>query len=202
MSEVMKPANIWKYTLSCLMLGLSTPASLALAQETPLRFTLDPTHTFPSFEIRHQGISIMRGKFNKTQGKVVLDPQAQKGQIDVTVDANSVDTGLDDLNQKLRSGIFFNARSFPEIRFVSEKVRFVDGKPVAADGILTMLGKSQPVSLEIRDYACTLQFLTRRPMCGADVHTQIRRSDFGMNFGIPLVGDEVKLAIGVEGFKE
>ena len=198
----MKFINGWLCGLACLTMGLTVPVFTALAEDVPHRFVLDPTHTFPSFEIRHQGVSVMRGKFNKTQGKVVLDMQAQSGKIDVIVDANSVDTGMDDLNQKLRSGMFFNARSFPDIRFVSENVRFVEGKPVAAEGTLTMLGKSQPVTLEIRDYACTLQFLTRRPLCGADVHTQIKRSDYGMNFGIPLIGDEVKLAIEVEGFRE
>ena len=198
----MKFTNAWLCSLACLMVGLTVPVFTVLAEDAPHRFVLDPTHTFPSFEIRHQGVSVMRGKFNKTQGKVVLDMQAQSGKIDVIVDANSVDTGMDDLNQKLRSGMFFNARSFPDIRFVSENVRFVEGKPIAAEGTLTMLGKSQPVTLEIRDYACTLQFLTRRPLCGADVHTQIKRSDYGMNFGIPLIGDEVKLAIEVEGFRE
>jgi polyisoprenoid-binding protein YceI len=65
-----------------------------------------------------------------------------------------------------------------------------------------LLGVTKPVTLEIRSYGCTLQFLTRRPMCGADVHTVIKRSDFGMNYGIPMIGDEVKLAIEVEGFKD
>jgi polyisoprenoid-binding protein YceI len=170
-----------------------------LAQES---FNLDPTHTFPSFEIRHQGVSTMRGKFNRTQGRVVLDPQGGKHLIEVVVDAASVDTGLDDLNQKLRGGTFFNTARFPEIRFTATQIEFRDGKPVAAQGELTMLGQTRPVNLEIRDYACTLQFLTRRPLCGADVHATLRRSEFGMNFGIPLIGDEVKMAIEVEGFRE
>jgi polyisoprenoid-binding protein YceI len=166
------------------------------------RFTLDPTHTFPSFEIRHHGVSTMRGKFNRSQGRVVLDPLGDKNLIEVVVDANSVDTGLDDLNQKLRGGSFFNTSSFPEIRFKATQIEFRDGKPVSARGELTLLGQTRPVALEVRDYACTLQFLTRRPLCGADVHTTLRRSDYGMNFGIPLIGDEVKLAIEVEGFRE
>jgi polyisoprenoid-binding protein YceI len=170
-----------------------------LAEE---RFTLDPTHTFPSFEIRHQGVSTLRGKFNRSQGRVVLDPQGAGSLIEVTVDAASVDTGMDDLNQRLRGGSFFSSGAFPEIRFRSTQVEYRDGKPVAARGDLTMLGQTRPVDLEIRDYACTLQFLTRRPLCGADVHATLRRSDFGMNFGIPLIGDEVKLAIEVEGFRE
>jgi polyisoprenoid-binding protein YceI len=174
--------------------------TMAWAEEE--RFVLDPTHTFPSFEIRHQGISTMRGKFNRTQGRVVLNPQQGSGLIDVTVDASSVDTGLEDLNQKLRGGSFFATARFPEIRFKSTQIEYRDGKPVLARGELTMLGQTRPLELEIRDYSCTLQFLTRRPMCGADVHATLRRSDFGMNFGIPLIGDEVRLAIEVEGFRE
>jgi polyisoprenoid-binding protein YceI len=180
-------------------LAAALVAVTAMAAE---RFTLDPTHTFPSFEIRHQGVSMMRGKFNRTQGRVMLDPQGRDSSIEVTVDAASVDTGLDDLNRKLRGGAFFNAVLYPEIRFESKQIEYSDGKPVAALGNLTMLGQTRPVTLEIRDFTCTLQFLTRRPLCGADVHAVLHRSDFGMNFGIPLIGDEVRLAIEVEGFRD
>jgi polyisoprenoid-binding protein YceI len=181
---------------AALLLCVSMPAFSA---ET---FTLDPGHTFPSFEIRHQGISLMRGKFNRSQGRVMLDAEKQTGAIEVRVDATSGDTGHDGLNQKLLGGNFFRTSQFPEILFQSNQVEFKDGKPVSATGNLTLLGVSKPVTLEIRDYACTLQFLTRRPMCGADVHTSIKRSDFGMNYAIPMIGDEVKLAIEVEGFKD
>jgi polyisoprenoid-binding protein YceI len=171
----------------------------AWAAET---FTLDPGHTFPSFEIRHQGVSVMRGKFNRSQGKVTLDAEKQFGAIDVRIDAASGDTGHDGLNQKLLGSNFFRTAQFPEILFQSSQIEFKDGKPVAATGNLTLLGVSRPVTLEIRDYGCTTQFLTRRPLCGADVHAVIKRSDFGMNYAIPLIGDEVKLAIEVEGFKD
>lgn len=165
-------------------------------------FVLDPEHTFPSFEIRHQGVSILRGKFNRSQGRVALDPGGPGNLIEVSVDASSGDTGHDGLNQKLLGGNFFSTARFPEIRFVANEVAFQEGKPVSASGTLTMLGVSHPVVLEIRDYACTRQFPTLRPMCGADVHTSLKRSDFGMVYGIPLIGDEVKLAIEVEGFRE
>ena len=186
-----------KTVLSALVAMFATAQVLAAD-----RFTLDPTHTFPSFEIRHQGVSVMRGKFNRTGGQVVLDPDGGDSLIDVTVDATSVDTGMEDLNQKLRGIAFFNTATYPEIHFTAHHVEYSDGKPVTAEGNLTMLGQTRPMTLEIRDFACTLQFLTRRPLCGADVHAQLRRSDFGMNFGIPLIGDEVKLAIEVEGFRE
>jgi len=186
-----------KTLLSALLLSALIPA--ASAAET---FTLDPEHTFPSFEIGHQGISVMRGKFNRSKGRAMFDAEKQQGAIDVRVDATSGDTGHDGLNKKLLGGNFFRTAQFPEIVFQSNQVEFKDGKPIAAVGNLTMLGVTKPVTLEIRSYACTLQFLTRRPMCGADVHTVIKRSDFGMNYGIPMIGDEVKLAIEVEGFKD
>jgi polyisoprenoid-binding protein YceI len=181
------------------LLALLCAASPAWAAES---FVLDPGHTFPSFEIRHQHVSVMRGKFNRTQGRVLLDPDGTGSRIEVVVDASSGDTGHDGLNQKLLGSPFFDVAHFPEIHFVATNVTFKDGKPVAASGDLTLLGVTRPVTLEIRDFACTRQFLTMRPLCGADVHTSIKRSDFGMNWGIPLIGDEVNLAIEVEGFRE
>ena len=194
--QVVRP---WARGLLFNALIFSAGVGTAAAEE---RFSLDPTHTFPSFEIRHHGVSTLRGKFNRTQGRAVLDPQGAGGLIELTVDAASVDTGMEDLNQKLRGASFFNTGTYPDIRFTANQIEYSGGKPVAAQGNLTLLGQTRPATLEIRDYTCTLQFLTRRPLCGADVHTVIRRSDFGMNFGIPLIGDEVKLAIEVEGFKE
>ncbi len=174
-------------------------ASIPAAAES---FVLEPGHTFPSFEIRHQGVSVMRGKFKRSQGRVVLDPVGSGSRIEVIVDAGSGDTGHEGLNQKLLGSNFFNTAQFPDIRFVATDVVFKDGKPVLANGNLTLLGVTRPLALEIREYACTRQFLTLRPLCGADVHASIKRSDFGMNYGIPLIGDEVKLVIEVEGLRE
>ena len=182
----------------CLALA-ALQASSAWSAES---FTLDPTHTFPSFEIRHQGVSIMRGKFNRSQGRAILDPEGPEGLIEVSVDAASVDTGHDGLNQKLLASSFFNTGQFPEIRFSARNLEYREGKPVRASGTLTLLGVSRPVVLDIRDFSCTRQFLTFRHLCRADVQLTIRRSEFGMDYGIPLIGDEVKLAIEVEGVRD
>jgi polyisoprenoid-binding protein YceI len=172
----------------------------ALAQES---YTLDPSHTIPSFEIRHHGVSLQRGLFTRSQGRAQLDPVGGGGRIEVSIDAASVVTGVDALDRMLRGPTFFNTAVHPRIRFVSDSIRYTDGKPVEATGQLTLLGVTRPVTLEIRDFACTTHFLRRIPLCGADVRTTIRRSEFGMTFGLPnLVGDEVRLAIQVEGFRE
>ncbi|HNQ03266.1 MAG TPA: YceI family protein [Thiobacillaceae bacterium] len=183
-------------------LALLWPLSCTVTAQAVERFTLDPTHTFPSFEIRHQGISTMRGKFTRTKGQVVLDPLGQENRIEVSVDASSVDTGMDNLDQILRGGSFFNVAQYPEVRFSATQIEFREGRPVLARGQLTLLGQTRPMELEIRDYACTKHFLTRRSMCGADVHGVLRRAEYGMTAWIPLVGDEVRLAIEVEGFRD
>ncbi len=183
-----------------LFAALLTAALPTLAQES---YILDPSHTIVSFAIRHHGVSQQRGLFTRSQGRAVLDPAGGGGRIEVTVEAASVFTGVDALDRVLRGPQFFNAALHPRIRFVSDGIRYAEGKPVEATGQLTLLGVTRPVTLEIRDFTCTTHFLRRIPLCGADVHASIRRSDFGMTFGLPhLVGDEVQLAIQVEGFRE
>ena len=185
-------------TLALILLMAVSPGAWAAEN-----FVLDPEHTFPSFEIRHQNVSWMRGKFNRSAGRVVLDAQNPGASlIEVVVDASSGDTGHDELNRKLLGANFFNTARFPEIRFVARDVTFQDGIPVSAQGELTMLGVTRPVVLEIREFACGRHFPSFRNFCGADVHTTIKRSDFGMKYGIPLIGDEVRLAIEVEGFRQ
>ncbi len=185
---------------TALLAAVLTTALPTLAQES---YTLDPNHTIPSFEIRHHGVSLQRGLFTRSQGKAQLDPVGGGGRIEVSIDAASVMTGLDALDRILRGPQFFNTGLHPRIRFVSDSIRYADGKPVEATGQLTLLGVTRPVTLEIRDFTCTTHFLRRIPLCGADVRATIRRSEFGMTFGLPnLVGDEVRLAIQVEGWRE
>ena len=166
-------------------------------------YSFDPEHTFPSFEIRHHNVSLMRGKFTRSIGRAVLDPGGERNYVELRVDASSGDTGHAGLNGKLPGRNFFNTAQFPEIRFVANNIDYVDGKPVAAHGELSMLGVTQPLSVEIRDFTCARHFLRFRTLCGADVHATIRRTDFGMNYGAPmLIGDEVKLMVAVEGFRD
>lgn len=166
-------------------------------------YTLDPSHTFPSFEVRHHGVSWMRGKFNKTQGRVELDPATGTGRIEAVIDTTSVDTGVPELDRILQGGLFLDTARHPEARFTATDLSFQDGRPVAARGELSLRGVSRPVVIEIRDYACATHFLSRRPLCGADAHVVLNRRDFGITFGgSNLIGDEVRLMIAVEGWRE
>lgn len=168
------------------------------AWAAPETFTIDPNHTYPMFEVSHFGISTQRGRFDKTSGKVVLDRVARRGSIDLTIDASSVSMGFEEWNEHVRREGLFHTDKYPVITFKSNKLIFEGDKPVAAEGEFTLLGVTRPLRLKVANFACTEHPLSKKPYCGAEVSAQIKRSDFGMTKGIPMVGDEVRLVSPVE----
>ena len=187
-----------KKTLIALALA-STMSASAFAADS---YTIDSRHTFPSFEISHLGFSIQRGRFNKTAGKITLDTAAKTGSIDVAIDAASIDTGLADLEKHLRGEEFFDTDKYPTITFTSKKLKFDGDKLVGADGEFTMHGVTKPLTLQLDHFKCAPHPMTKKPSCGANATTTIKRSEFGMAKYVPSVGDEVKIAIQVEAAKD
>ena len=165
-------------------------------------YTLDPGHTFPRFEISHFGFSTHHGQFNKTAGKIVLDRAAKTGSIEITVQTASIGTGDPKLEEHLRSPDFFNVEKFPTMVFRSKAVRFNGDVPVSAEGELTLLGVTKPLTLTISRVVCAQHPFYKKEDCGADVTATLKRSEFGMTKYVPAVGDEVKLRIQVESLKD
>lgn len=165
-------------------------------------YTIDPTHTFPAFEIDHLGFSTQRGRFNLTQGKLVLDEENKTGSVEISIDDASIDTGLAKLEEHLRAEDFFDVKRFPTLLFKGDQFRFVEDRLVAVSGHLTLHGVTLPVSLNVTRYKCGLNVARLRKVCGADLSTRIKRSDYGMSKGTPFVGDEVRVSIQVEAIRD
>ena len=91
------------------LLTLLLSATLAAPALAADRYTIDPRHTFPVFEINHLGFSTQRGRFNQTEGAITLDVAARRGSIDVTIATASIDMGLDDWDKHMRNADFFDA---------------------------------------------------------------------------------------------
>ncbi|WP_202414186.1 YceI family protein [Duganella flavida] len=176
---------------------LATLANLAQAQN----YNLDPSHTYPSFEADHMGLSKWSGKFTRTSGTVVLDHNAKTGALDVKIDATSVDFGNAALDQHVRSADFLNVEKFPVITYKSRAIHFAGNKPASADGDLTMMGVTKPVHLTINNFNCLIHPRLKREICGAEVVGEFQRSDFGMNFGLPTFSPTIKLSVQVEAIK-
>jgi polyisoprenoid-binding protein YceI len=165
-------------------------------------YTLDSSHTFPRFEINHFGFSTHHGQFNKTAGKLVLDRAAKTGSVDITVQTASIGTGDPKLEEHLRSPDFFNVEKFPTMVYKAKTIKFNGDVPVSAEGELTLLGVTKPLTLSISRVVCALHTYYKKEDCGAEVTGTLKRSDFGMTKYIPLVGDEVTLHIQVESLKD
>ncbi|MBU0620696.1 MAG: YceI family protein [Gammaproteobacteria bacterium] len=177
-------------------------AVLAFPARAADSYTIDPTHTWPVFEVSHMGFSTQRGRFNKTSGKIMLDVAAKKGSVDITIDAASIDMGFVEWNKHMRDINFFNTAQFPTMRFVSEQLVFEGDKPVVAKGELTLLGTPVSVTLSIDGFKCGTHPMLRKEMCGANISATIKRSDFGMSRFIPTIGDEVRIFSPVEAFRD
>jgi polyisoprenoid-binding protein YceI len=179
-------------------------ATLPLQAQAGLeRYTIDPTHTFPSFEADHMGLSHWRGKFNRTTGSVLLDKAAGKGSVEVEIDLASIDYGLDALNQWAIGKELFDTASYPKATYRGEFAEFVDGAPTRVRGELTLHGVTRPVELRITRFRCMPHPLSRRDWCGADAEATFDRSQFGLDAGKDYGFDmNVALRIQVEATRD
>lgn len=165
-------------------------------------YAIDPTHTFANFEAQHFGTSTLRGRFDKKEGTVQIDRAAKTGKVEVTIDTTSVNTGVAPLDKHLSSKDFFNATEFPTAKFVGDKFVFNGDKVTEIAGTLTMLGKTQPVTLKANGFNCYQNPMLKREVCGGDFETTIQRSQWGMAYGLPGIPDNVRLVIQVEAVKQ
>jgi polyisoprenoid-binding protein YceI len=158
-------------------------AVITLAFAAPINYQIDPDHTYPSFEADHMGISVWRGKFNKTSGKVVLDKVAGTGSVDIVVDAASVDFGHNQLNTWARGADFFDVAKYPSAHYAGKLTHFVNGAPTMVEGSLTLHGVTHPVNLAINKFKCIDHPMYKRELCGADAAGTFKRDEFGLTAG-------------------
>ncbi|HEC18897.1 MAG TPA: polyisoprenoid-binding protein [Gammaproteobacteria bacterium] len=163
-------------------------------------YTIDPQHTYPNFTISHLGFSTLHGRFGKTRGTLTMDRAKGTGSVDIVIDVASVDTGFKKRDDHLRSPDFFNAVEFPEITFKSTKVTY-RGKGATVQGDLTIKGVTRPISLDVKSINCGVHPFSKKQVCGFDATARLKRSDFGIKYALPAVGDEVNLELEVEASK-
>jgi polyisoprenoid-binding protein YceI len=184
--------------------ALSTAAVAASALAAPVTYVLDPHHTFPSFEADHKGgLSVWRGKFTDTTGKVIYDKEAKAGSIDVTVKMDSIDFGYGKMDEHAKSPDIFDAAKYPTATYTGKFTKFNGATPTEAQGTLTMHGVTKPVALKIDSFVCKPDPMSKKEVCGADATASFDRSEFGVDYGAKYgFNMGVKLQIQVEGSPE
>ena len=186
-----------------LAIAAATALLSSVAHAENATYAFDPAHTYVTFEIGHFGTSTNRGRFDKKEGTAQLDKTAKTGKVDVTIDVTSINTGFDAFNKHLQSADLFDAAKYPTIKFVGDKFTFNGDKVSQISGNLTLLGKTQPVTLKANQFNCYVNPMIKRETCGGDFETTIDRTQFGMAYGIDWgFPKDVRLVIQVEGVKQ
>ena len=183
------------FTLAGLVLG-------NVAAAAPQDFVIDAAHTYATFEVSHLGISTQRGRLGNALGTAVLDEVQGTGEMMITLDARSLNTGSELMEKLLKGSSWFAVEEHPAVTFRATSISFLAQKPTRINGTLTLRGVTRPLSLTVTHYACTRLPFGVRLTCGMDAQGLIKRSDFGMDSLLAFVGDEVKLLIQAEAVRQ
>ena len=195
-------------SIRLLVLALAT-ALLAPASGRAATWELDPAHSSIGFAIRHMMISTVRGQLRTFTGKATGDPTApDKGAIEVTIDATSIDTANAKRDEHLKSPDFLDVAKFPTITFKSKKIAAAGQGKVKLTGDLTLHGVTKEVVLDVEGPTPAIKDPMGNTRAGAHATTKINRKDFGIVYnktldgGGLMVGDEIDVTIDVEGVQK
>jgi polyisoprenoid-binding protein YceI len=173
--------------------------STALDKVASGTYEIDPTHTSVQFGISHLGFSTYQGRFNTVAGTLTFDAKApEKSALSVTVNVDSVDTNNAKLESELKGAQWFDTTKFPTATFTSTHIEKLTETVGKVTGNLTLHGITKPVTLEVTFNGGGMNSFMNVAELGFSAHGSIKRSDFGINQYIPMVGDEVALSVETE----
>ena len=188
---------------AALALGIGVIAQPVAAADS---FEFDKAHTEILFSYSHLGNSRAYGNFRAFDGEVILDREdPANSSINLTIAADSIDSGVEAFDTHLKSADFFAVETYPEITFTSTEVEVTGDTTARVTGDLTIKEHTRPVVLDV-----TLNYLGEHQLgqfvpdyanmevAGFSATTTLLRSDFGVDMLVPLVGDEVELVIETE----
>lgn len=161
-------------------------------------YQLDPDETHSRFEVKFMGFITVRGKFNRTTGTLVRDPQLQRSSIHAIIDTTTLHAQVANAgttNRILRGPEFFQVDKFPAIEFKSSLFVYEGERLLRIEGVLTLLGVTRPVALLVAASRCVPADAERKARCEADAAVTVKRSEFGMLGWSESVGDEVKIIV-------
>ena len=198
-SEVRHWQGLWQ---TCRALPLLLASALAVA--APVDYQLDPDHSWVQFELLHFGTSTIRGRLGPARGVVSLDRAAATGDLSVEVETATLSTGLPIFDARIRRADLLATDEHPKAWFVASRLRLDErGGVASARGELTLRGIGLPLELQAERFSCRRDERdpVGRERCGGDFVGRFKRSEVGMDFGLPLVGDEVVLRVQVEALR-
>jgi len=166
-------------------------------------YTIDPNHSYVLWHISHFDFSHPSGKWMVTKGTLILDKEKlQDSKVNVTINVADMITGIPELDKHLKGPLFFDVTQFPIATFVSDKVTQTGKETAKVHGLLTIHGVTKPITLDVKLNKIGVSPITNKETVGFSANTTLKRSDFGITTLLPGLGDEVKIDIQVEAFKD
>jgi polyisoprenoid-binding protein YceI len=186
--------RIFTAALSALLLtGVS-----AFAQSSS--WTIDKNHAQTNFQVRHMGVSTVRGSISGVTGTIVWDQKdPSKSSVEATIDTNTVNTNNSARDTDLKSDKFFNVAKYPAMTFKSTSISQSNGK-LQVVGDLTLAGVTKSVTLDVDGPTAPQKGMGGKMVIGLSATGVVKRSDFNFAPKMPtmVVGDEVQFTIDVE----
>jgi polyisoprenoid-binding protein YceI len=170
-------------------------------------WTTDPVHSTIGFSVKHLGIATVRGKFREFDGRLEIGEDLSSARISGSAKAASIDTSEPQRDEHLRSADFFDAATYPELRFASTSVTALDDERFTIEGELTMHGETHPITLNAELLGAETDPYGNERVA-LEITGQLSRGDWGMKFnqalgsGNLMVSDTVKLTIDVSAVKQ
>jgi polyisoprenoid-binding protein YceI len=204
------PRSFARTSTLAAMLWLVAPA-LAADVVPAGRYALDRSHASLLFSVDHLGFSHYTARFRRFDATLQFDPaRLAASQVEVTVDATSIETDFPDpakldFNAELQGAGWLDAARHPSMTYRSRRIVPTGERTFRIEGDLTLRGVTRPVTLEARyngGYAG--HPMDPQARIGFSATGQLRRSEFGISYGIPApgttmgVGDAVELRIECE----
>lgn len=190
-----------KSTLIALGLAASFLAPTAALADS---YTIDATHAHAAFRVSHLGFSHTLGQFKDITGTIEFDAEApENSSVSVTIATASVDSANEARDEHLRKADFLNVEAFPTMTFTSTNIEVTGEETAKITGDLTLLGVTKPVVLDANlNGSGPHPFDPSKIVAGFSATTEINRSDFGMAYASPAIGETVEIIIEVEGRKD
>jgi len=193
-------------SLSRLALAATLVAALAVpSPAATATWQIDPAHTAAGFSVRHMMIATVRGQFKGVTGTVLWDDQdINNSTVDVTIDANTVDTGESKRDGDLKSANFFDVKNYPTITFKSTKIEKISAGKMKVTGNLTIHGVTKQVVLDVEGPSGAVKDPWGNTRVALNATTTVNRTDYGvkwnakMDSGGMVVGDDVNINIDLE----
>jgi polyisoprenoid-binding protein YceI len=167
-------------------------------------YSIDETHAHAAFKVSHLGFSHTIGQFKEISGTLEFDEaDPSASSVSVTINTASVDSANEARDEHLRKADFLNVEAFPTMTFASTGVEVTGENTGTLTGDLTLLGVTKPVTLDVTfNQAGPHPFDPSKIVAGFSATGAINRSDFGMAYASPAIGETVELTIEIEARKD